>query len=148
MALDLDGFAVLRAVGSHAVLFADVRADAAKAARALIVKQLKNKTTTLQSARALRRALGDETFALVVDGLKDAEAKSLTTKLDKHHPELKTANPTWRRRHLLALAAGDVEPSAKAVKAKKVAGSKGAGTKRASEPEFLSDDSAGAVRKR
>lgn len=151
MALDLDAFAVLRAIGAHAALFGDTKADAAKAARALIVKQIKAKNTDLAALRALRKALGDETFALVVDGLKDAELKTLVARFDKENPEVKTANPAWRRRHLLALVTGDVEPVPKTAKLKKPAKAKSggkAGKKAGKEPEFLFDESAGVLRKR
>ncbi len=149
MALDLDAFAVLRTIGEQAALFANVRAEASKLARALIVKKLKSKDADLKAVRDLRRALGDETFGLIIDGMKDAEVKSLSAKLDKHHPELKTANAAWRRRHLSALGSGAEEPAAKPVKAKKVAGGKGVRARKADkEPLFLDDDSAGAVRKR
>ncbi|HEY5380346.1 MAG TPA: hypothetical protein VIJ78_12525 [Pseudolabrys sp.] len=151
MALDLDPFAVLRAIGGHSALFASVRTEANKLARALIVKKLKAKDSDLKTVRDLRRALGDENFGLVVDGMKDSEVKSLSAKLDKHHPELKTANAAWRRRHLLALASGSEEPRAKPVKTKKIAGTKGTGPggrKPLKEPQFLADESAGAVRRR
>lgn len=150
MALDLDAFAVFRAIGTHAAQFNDVKADAAKAARALITKQIKAKGTNIAVMRALRKALGEESFALVVDGLKDAELKTLTVRFDKENPEIKTANPAWRRRHLMALVDGSAEPAAKAPKAAKAKAPPKAksGKKGAKEPEFLFDESAGVVRKR
>ncbi|MBI1204240.1 MAG: hypothetical protein GC182_17200 [Rhodopseudomonas sp.] len=154
MALDLDAFAVLRAIGAHAALFGDAKADAAKAARALVVKQIKAKGTDLAALRALRKALGEESFALVVDGLKDAELKTLVARVDKENPEAKTASPAWRRRHLMALVTGAAEPAAKApkaAKAKKPARAKNgakAGKTAENGPEFLYDESAGVLRKR
>jgi hypothetical protein len=153
MALDLDAFAVLRAIGAHAALFTDVKADAGKAARALIVKQIKAKDTNLATLKSLRKALGEENLALVVDGMKDAELKTLTARLDKDNPEVKTANPAWRRRHLMALVNGAAEPAPKAAKAPKVAkepksGKKKNGNKPNKEPDFLFDPSAGVLRKR
>lgn len=157
MALDLDAFAVLRAIGAHAALFGDAKADAAKAARALVVKQIKAKATGLAALRALRKALGEETFALVVDGLKDAELKTLVARVDKENAEAKTASPAWRRRHLVALVSGAAEPAVKAPKepkapkAKKPATAKSgakSGKTAGKEPEFLYDESAGVLRKR
>jgi len=147
MALDLDAFAVLRAVGAHGALFKDVKIDATKAARALVVKQIKAPATDLSELQALRRALGEETLGLVIDGMRDGEVKTMTTRLDKHNPELKAANAGWRRRHLLALANGAVDPSAKTMAAKKPKAA-AKPKKKAPDPLFLHDDSAGAVRKR
>jgi len=147
MALDLDAFAVLRAIGAQEALFDVVRTDAAKSARTLVVKLIKSKGTDLATARALYGALGHESFALIVDGLKDAELKSLTTRFDKENIELKGANGALRRRHLLALATGSVQPAPKAPKAPKTAKAP-ARKKVAKTPEFLFDESAGAVRKR
>jgi len=148
MALDLDAFAVLSAIGSHAKLFDPIRTDASKAARALVVKRIKGKDASLATVRNIRDALGPENFALVVDGLKDAELKTLAAKLDKENAELKEANAALRRRHILALAAGDAEPLPKQPKPKKAAKAAPRKKQGAKEPEFLADESAGAVRKR
>lgn len=148
MALDLNAFAVLRIVGEHASLFPDVRKEAGNAARALIVKQIKAKGTDLAALRALRHALGSENFGLVVDGMKDTELKTVASRLDKHNPDLKTANPAGRRRHLLALADGGAEPATKPEKPTKKTVPKASKAKKTKEPEFLDDDSAGALRKR
>jgi hypothetical protein len=43
-----------------------------------------------------RAALGADAFDLILDGLTDNQVKSLVTRVDKHHPELKTASPEWR----------------------------------------------------
>lgn len=112
MALDVDGFAVLQAIAARPDAFPDIRAEVAKAGRALVVKQLKAKGLTLPGLRRVRDSLGAEPFTLVVDGLTDAEAKSLVMKLDQHHPDLKTAPADWPRRHLAALATG-TEPASK-----------------------------------
>src|SRR5262245_50135591 len=113
MPLDIDGFAVLRSIAAHPSSFSDVAADAAKAARALVTKQIKTKGSTLRSLRDVRRALGAEAFTLIVDGVPDPQVKTLVTRFDKHHPDLKTSNPQWRRRLLSALAEGSIEPTAK-----------------------------------
>lgn len=147
MALDLDAFAVLRAVGGHGALFKDVKIDATKAARALVVKQIKVQDTGLSELQALRRALGEETLGLVIDGMKDTEVKTMTSRLDKYHPELKASNASWRRKHLLTLASGAVDPSPKPVAVKKPKAAAKPKKKQA-DPLFLNDDSAGAVRKR
>jgi len=145
MAIDLDGFDVLGAVSRSAPVFQDVRADVGKYARALVVAQLK-KRPDLASVRAVGGAVGPAAFSLIVDGMKDAEVKTLLGKLDKHHPELKAASPEWRRGHLRGLAAGAAEPTAKAVP---VAKSKEKAGKRSKEPRgFLSSEAMAAVRKR
>jgi hypothetical protein len=82
MSIALDGFEVFRQLGKHADIFAPVRADVDKQARALVVKCLKAKSVGLDSLREIRRALGENQFGLVVEGLKDAEVKSVVSRLD------------------------------------------------------------------
>jgi hypothetical protein len=160
MALDIDAFAVLRAINSNHATFSGVRADASKAAgvlvgklRMLLVKQIKSSAGDLGAIKDIRRALGAETFNLVVDGMKDTELKATVGKLDKHHADQKTASSAWRRSHLRALAEGSVQHAAKAPKSGKARGAKGGGRKSRTKPDkgsldFLFDESAGAVRKR
>ena len=129
MSIALDSYDVLRAIGQHVDLFRPVRAEVDKAARALVVKCLKAKTVGLDGLRDIFGALGKEPFELLVEGLKDAELKSILTRLDKHHPELKGASASWRRRHLLALAGGEA-PSPAPVKAAKKKSAKQAAPER------------------
>ncbi len=150
MALEFDGFEAWRAVAESPDTFVSLRADAAKSARAALVKYLKAKTSGLAELRRARKALGKQTFGLLLDGMKDAEVKTLVARLDKHHPDLKAADAAWRRQHILQLVKGDIEPAAKPDKPAK-------NTKAASKPkqaEARADKnsewftSAGAVRKR
>src|ERR1700744_2846597 len=119
MPIVLDGFEVFQQVGKHADVFAPIRADVAKQATALIVKCLKAKAVDLDALHDIRKALGNDHFRLVIDGLKDAELKTILTRLDKHHPELKQGSASWKRDHLNALADGSAAPQAAASKAKK-----------------------------
>ena len=147
MALEFDGFDAWRAIADSPGIFAPLRADAAKSARAALVKYLKTKTLGIPELRAARKALGKDLLRLLIDGMKDTEVKALVTRLDKHHPEVKTGDAAWRRQHVLALAKGDVEPSEKP--AKPVKKQSKASRKRKDEPqngEWFA--SAGAVRKR
>ncbi|ABY33148.1 hypothetical protein [Methylorubrum extorquens] len=107
MALDVDGYAVLQAMASAPEAFPDIRTEIPKAARALVVKQLKARALRVASLRLIREVLGSETFALIADGMSEAEVKGVVTRLDPHHPSLKTATPGWHRHRLSALAAGD-----------------------------------------
>ena len=146
MAIDFNGFAALRSIGTHVGAFPDVAAEAKKAARTLIVKQLK-KSAGLNSAREIRKALGDDTFDLVVDGMTDGEVKTLLGKLDKYHPNFKTSAPGWRRQQLLALADGSADPTEKPKARTKV--KRGSKTKaEGEEPNRLSSLAMGAVRRR
>ena len=113
MALEFDGFDAWRAIAESPDTFAPLRADAAKSARAALVKYVKTRTLGIPDLRAVRKALRKDLFRLLVDGMKDAEVKTLVTRLDKHHPELKTGDAAWRRQHFLMLVKGDVEPAAK-----------------------------------
>jgi hypothetical protein len=125
MSIALDGFEAFRQIGEHTDVFAPIRADVDKQARALIVKCLKAKSVGFDAVRDVYKALGEKQFGLVVEGLKDAEVKSVLTRLDKHHPDVKGGTATWRRRHLNALADGSSEPLPPPMKAKKVSGKKG-----------------------
>jgi hypothetical protein len=119
MSIALDGFEVFQRVGKHADVFAPIRADVDKQARMLVVKCLKAKAVGLEALRNIRKALGKEQFDLLLEGLEDAVAKSILSRIDKHHPEMKAASAAWRRQHLSALADGSSEPHAPAAKAKK-----------------------------
>lgn len=124
MSIALDGFEVLRQVGKHRDVFAAARADVDKQARALVVKCLKAKSVDMAAFRDIYKALGREPFGLLLEGLKDADIKSILTRLDKHHPEFKAATASWRRQHLNALADGSSDPQAPPAKAKKAAAKK------------------------
>jgi hypothetical protein len=124
MTLDVDGFAVFRSIGSHANAFAAIAAEVAKSARTLVVKQIAHRDTELKAVRAIWAAVGPDAFSLIADGMTDAQIKSLAIKLDKHNPELKTANGPARRLHVLALAEGSAEPLEKSKSARKPTQSK------------------------
>lgn len=110
MVLDVDGFAVLRTIGVHPHFFKAVVADAAKAARTLVVKQIAHKNTGLKTVRDIRGAIGPEAFRLIMDGLTEAQIKSLAARLDKHIAKAKVADGAARG-HVLALAEGSVQPA-------------------------------------
>ncbi len=125
MALKLDGLAVLRAMLAAPEAFPAIQADLAKAAGTLAVKQLKAPKLDVEALRAVREAFGADSFALVVESLKDTELKTIVGRLDKHDPAMKTASGVERRRRLLALAEGEAPaekpkkaPAAKAPAAK------------------------------
>ncbi|HLQ91077.1 MAG TPA: hypothetical protein VK148_13675 [Xanthobacteraceae bacterium] len=142
MAVELDGFSLLNSIGAHAHVFSEIKNDVLKAARTLVVKQLKTKSAGMKSLRDVRESLGHDSFALIVDGMKDAEVKSLLGKLDKHQPELKGSNPQWRVAQLRALADGSIEPAAEDA-AKTKSGKKS----KATVPERLTSRAMAAVRK-
>jgi hypothetical protein len=121
MSIALDGFEVLRQMGKHREVFAAARADVDRQARAFIVKCLKAKSTDISALLEICEALGEEQIGLVLESLKDADVKSIVTRLDKHHPDLKGGSAAWRRQHLNALADGSSDPSAPPIKAKKAA---------------------------
>ena len=123
MATDIDGFAVLGAIASNPLLFQAARADAVKAARAMAVKQIKLRTLVLDQLRRIRDALGGDSFALIVDGLKDAEVKSLAVRLDRNNPDVKAMDGAGQRRHLLQLCT-DRDPAQAAATVKRSRSSK------------------------
>jgi hypothetical protein len=147
MTLDVDGFAVLRSIGSHPDAFAAVAAGVAKSARTLVVKQIAHKGTGLNGLRAILAAVGQEAFGLITDGMSDAQIKSLTVRLDKHNLELKTANVATRRLHVRALADGSAQPTEKQPGARRVVRSKKP-TAAPRPADRIHFKSAGAIRKR
>lgn len=124
MSIAVDGFELFRKIGKNPEVFALIRADVDKQARALVVKCLKARSVGLDGLREIRKSLGEEQFGLVLEGLKDAEVKSMLTRLDKHHPDIKQGTNGWRKQHLDALADGSSTPHAAPAKAKKAAGGK------------------------
>ena len=147
MALDVDGFAVFRSIGSHAAAFAAIAAEVAKSARALVVKQIVHKDTGLKVVRDIHAAVGAESFNLITDGMSDAQVKSLAVKLDRHNPELKTASGAARRLHVLALAGGAAEPLEKSRSTRRPSQSKKTEAP-ASPTNRIQFASAGATRRR
>jgi hypothetical protein len=144
MALDVDGFAVLRTIGVHPHIFKGIAADAAKAARTLVVKQLAHKNTGLKVVRDIRAAVGPDAFSLIVDGMNDAQIKSLTVRLDRHAAPAKAAAGTGRL-HVLALADGSAQPLSEPEGGVRAARSKR--TPAPSPPGRIEYKSAGASRK-
>ena len=144
MALDVDGFAVLRTIGVHPHIFKAIAADAAKAARTLVVKQMAHKNTGLKTVRDIRAAVGPDAFSLIVDGMTDAQIKSLTARIDKHAAAGKAADGTARL-HLLALADGSAQPLAEPEAGARPA--RGKKTTAPGEPGRIQYRSAGATRK-
>ena len=116
MPLEVDGFAILRTIGVHPHVFKAVVVDTAKAARRLVAQQLANKNTSLKTVRDIRGLVGPEAFSLIMDGMSDAQIRSLTAKLDRHAAPARIADGTARR-HVLALADGSIQPAAQPVDA-------------------------------
>jgi hypothetical protein len=110
MRLDVDGFAILRIIGGHRDNFTAITADVAKAARALLVKQMTHKGTGLKTVRDIRAAVGAEAFSLIIDGMTDAQIKLLASRLDRHAAAAKAVDGTTRL-HVLALAEGAAQPA-------------------------------------
>lgn len=106
MPLDVDGLALLKAISLAPDAFPDIGGEAAGAARALVVRQLKAKTLPLSGLRRVYEAVGHAAFTLVVDGLTEAEARSLVARFDSRHPDGRTAPAHWLRRQIVALAGG------------------------------------------
>src|SRR6201996_1618070 len=124
MSIALDGFEVLRRIAEHPDLFAPVRADVDKQSRALVIKCLKAKSLGLDALHAIYGALGQQSFELLLDGLKDAEVKTLVSRFDKHHPDAKAGSASWRRQHLKALADRSSLPQPAPAKGKKASAKK------------------------
>jgi hypothetical protein len=126
MLLDVDGLALLRAIGQMPGAFPDIRDEASRIARALVIRQLKAKSFPLSGVRQVYDILGHATFTLVVDGLTEIEARALVARFDPRHPDGKTAPVHWLRRQIVALAGG-AEPCAQAPQTKVSRSPSGAG---------------------
>jgi hypothetical protein len=111
--IDIDGLSVLRGIVAEPDVFPDVQPEFSKIACSLVTKQLKVKAVSVESVRKIRNVIGEPSFSLIIDGMTESETKSLSGKLDKNHPELKTASANWHRRQIVALASGTVEPTSK-----------------------------------
>jgi hypothetical protein len=115
MALDLDGYRVLRQIGENPEAFAGIAAEARKAARGLLMKHLKAKSTDLNAVRGMRKALR-ENFDLLLEAMTDSGLKTVAMKLDKNNADLKTASVAHRRERIKALASAAAEPVLKTPK--------------------------------
>ena len=146
MALEFDGFEAWRSIADNPETFASMRAEASKAARAALTRYVKAKTVGIAELRSARKAVGKGTFGLLLDGMKDAEVKSLATRLDRHHIGLKSADAQGRRQHILQLVKGDIEPAAKPEKPAKRLKAPRKPKQDEKDGEWFA--SAGAVRKR
>lgn len=111
MPLEVDGLTILKAILSTPDAFPDIKAEAARTARMLVIRQLKAKSLPLSGMRRVYETLGHTVFTLVVDDLTEAETRSLVARFDPRHPDGRTAPPHWLRRQIVALAGG-AEPYA------------------------------------
>jgi hypothetical protein len=113
MSTTINGAEILRTIGSNASAFSNAAVEIQKAALSIVAAQLKAKSLDCAGLSGLGQILGLSTFELVLDNLPDKTVAVLAKKLDPHHPDGKTASPSWNRKHLCALAAGETRPSPK-----------------------------------
>ncbi|GAB5471482.1 MAG: hypothetical protein Kilf2KO_45120 [Rhodospirillales bacterium] len=113
MPLELNGAQVLKTVLAKPEVFPLIHGELNRLVQSLLVKQLRHRSLTVAELRAIASALGHDSFLLLVDAMNDGEVKSLAARLDPHHDGLRSADPSWQRRHLTLLAEGDAEPQPK-----------------------------------
>ena len=116
MANDVDGYLILKAVGGARDLFKDMVAVANKAARAIVVGQLK-KAKGAGDALKVHDAIGSGGFQLIVDGLTDPETKAILRKIDPHNLDIGKQDGRLRRAHIVALSDGSAEPTPRPARA-------------------------------
>lgn len=116
MPLRIDGLTAFEAMARHSDVFEGIRADATKAAQALIKKHLKD--AGLEKLRATHAAFGEDTFGLVADEADDATLKAVLKKADPHNKEIQAGDFGAKRERFLALAMGRAEPVSKSIPAK------------------------------
>lgn len=113
MAITINGYEVLRRVGSSPTTFPALESDLSKSAETLVKKQLKDKRLELSSLRAISQILGDETFALILDLTSPKELSALLKKFDKHWTTAEANIAGASRRRIMDLAFKRVEPADK-----------------------------------
>jgi hypothetical protein len=111
MTILVDGYSLLKTIGTNPQAFPDVRAAVDKSAISIVVAQLKNKALTVDKLRIVASVVGVNAFGLVLDSMDGKAMATLVTKIDKHHPERLGADVTWIRNHLRALAGNHVQPT-------------------------------------
>jgi hypothetical protein len=107
----LDGFQLLKSIGTSKKAFAVVEDAIENAALSIMKKVLKARGLTVPQLREICRAVGSDAFAQVIDNLADKEVSALAKKLDKLWPKLETVSMHQKREHILSLAQGKIEPS-------------------------------------
>ena len=80
MPLDLDGFAVFRAIASAPRIFQGDHFRGQQDRPTLAIKQLKAKAADIQNLRNVHQVLGTE-FVLVLEGMKQVELKTLVQEI-------------------------------------------------------------------
>lgn len=118
MPIDIDGYDVLGAISRQRQAFPAIRDEASKAARSLVVKQLKAATLTLEILKVITSAIGFDSLELILDMMPDSEIKSLLGKMDKFNTEAKTSTPRMQRKQILDLAKGQASPISEPVTVK------------------------------
>lgn len=134
MAITLDGYDILRRVGSNPSVFPALKTDLAKSAESLIKKQLKDKALNVSGLRELRSVIGDENLTLVIELTRSSELTALLKKLDKDGSPAAGGNDNDMRRHLLDLACSRQDPAAKPVKVSKTTNQKVGKSPKSSSP--------------
>lgn len=117
MAIIVDPYTLLQTIGRNQNAFAAIRADASKAGQKLFEKQIKHKSTGVETLSAIYKAFGDDDFKIMIDGVDKLAAT--IKRLDKNNPAVKTMNARDCRVHLIDLAAGRITPLVKPEKKKK-----------------------------
>jgi hypothetical protein len=116
MKVVLNSYDLLRAIGAHRDAFSAIEELVRKQATALLTAQLKHKSLDIKRYRMVCEAVGTETFELFMDSIDDKLLKGIAKKIDPLSLLVKAANIDQLRSHLLLLAQGKVQPTAKAPK--------------------------------
>jgi hypothetical protein len=137
MTLALDGYDILRRIGSSPEAFSGLRGTIAEVAEELVKTQLTSKNLDLATFRALVIALGDDTVSLVLQTLAADDLHAIAALLDPHHVRLAQRETSWIEGHLFDLAHYRTDPAAPAGKRRgpgKATKPRGAGKRKAAIP--------------
>lgn len=110
MRLSIDSYALLQSIGAHPETFMGVSALVQKQAKAILAAQFKLKTFDLTNLKAIRVAVGEDTFELFLEASELILLKGATKKIDPKWSGAKAADAGAFRSHISALAKGTILP--------------------------------------
>lgn len=110
MTLTLDGFDILRRIGTHRALFGELKAEVAKVSEHLIRTLLTRRAMSLAAFRQIAEVLGKEALELVLESLEPADLERLADAVDPKTPRARAKPGPRVTERLMALAEASAIP--------------------------------------
>ena len=111
MPTEIEGATVLLAVAKEPSAFGMTGTQINTLAAKILIDRIRDKSAQLEQLRSMFKIVGSQNFRLALDGLTAREAAALTKRIDAKHPDIKSTDETWHRRHIAELAEHLTEPS-------------------------------------